>query len=281
MNGENIMPIWRNISNADLYLPRENGLCPDLKIGPSLTFHGSNAFYLKYATEKLIQITTDGYEDTGVVSTGPDAITFDIEGSIDRDNLTATAADAAINSLVTAGNAYSAFGKVIWDDVNGTDWEMFFAVTGDGDHGAASEAVFTLTAPAGGEASTPQIAGSRIDCLAGKIKFSMTGASTNPRIEVLYEMSREGERQVNYINNLLEHPNLASSYVYVTAAEDGSEYYVTGSAGSIKTEKVFSVGSKVGDRAKKITYYYQDVSYPSKPTKKFEELDFVVAADLI
>lgn len=282
------MPIFRNVANisfgSDLILPREDGLYPDLRIAPGETFNGSEAFYSRFvgSPEFLLERTTDGYLTNGTVLTVPgNFISFNLEGFIKATNVVASAEDAAVNSQVTAGTSYSAFGFVNWDDGTGTEFTMPFSIVGDGDHGVLHESLFALGAavPAA-PAVSPQIAGSRISCGEGIILFSMTGAgSLNPSIETVYEPCKQGYR-LGDENIMLDHPNYCVRTTYVLAASIPSDNYVAGSTGSIRTEKTFLSGAKAGDRARMRTYYYQDAANPLKATHMFDEESIVLQTDL-
>ena len=152
------MPIFQNISNSHLFLPRENGLKPDIELLPDRTFNGSEDYYGKYVTEGLISRTTGGFASTTVVTTGPDALTASVDGFIQNNGIIATAADAALNSQVVAGTAYSAFGLITWTDgVTTNVHTMWYSVQGDGTHGAGSTFSLSAAAPLG-PAQAPQVA---------------------------------------------------------------------------------------------------------------------------
>lgn len=278
------MPIYKNITSADLYLESEQVLGPSRKIEPDETFNGSKFFYDKYTPDLLLQRQTDGHIGESEVTTGPDALTVNVEGFIKKDSIDARAADAAINTEITAGNNYSAFGFIRWTDA-GTEYEAPFSITGDGTHGTTGEAVFSIGSPTpGGPGQQPTEAGSVIDCAAGTISFAMTGAGAIfPEVEVIYEISDQAN-VASQTNQFLAFPNYTTSYTYVNSTDTnggtGTVNYVNGSGGSIKTKKVFYTGSKVGDPCVVTTYYYQDTANATKATHQIEERAFVTASDL-
>jgi len=275
-----------NTSYASLLLPREDGLRPDFNLLPGDTLNGSIAFYQRYvgSPHYLLTRTTDGCSSGVItyVSVPNSVINVNLPGAIDTNATVATTADAALNAEVTAGSNYSAYGKISWTDSSTADFTMFFSVTGDGAHGEDDQSVFSFSSPDPvGPTSYPQTTNSSIDCGAGTIDFGMHGVGyKNVSVEVIYEMSNAGDRMIGFINQLLDTPNISRKYTYVVADDIGSPFYVDGSAGQIKIEKVFSTGSKQGSRAKKITYYYEDSSNATKPTHKMEELDIVLSSDL-
>jgi len=262
------MPVFQNISNAHLFLPREDGLKPDIELLPDRTFNGSEDFYNKYvnASPALLQRTTSGFAATTAVTTGPDVLTASVDGFIQNDGIVASAADAALNAQVTAGTSYSAFGLITWTDgVTTNVHTAYFSVIGDGTHGAGSTFSVGAADPVG-PAQAPQAAGSVIDNGAGTIAFSFTGANANnTSVAVVYNPSLEGWRARYFVNPLLNGPNFTTIQTV-----DGS---------SRVTRKIeYYTGSKVGDPAKVTNYTYTGAQ--TEPDTIIEELHTLVAADL-
>lgn len=279
------MPIFENITNADLILPQENGSPWGFKVKPGDTFNGSKALYEQYvgSPDYLLERSIDGFiANDAVIATGPDTLTCNVNGFIRPDSIDATDEDAANNTVVTSGNFYSAFGKVRWtDSASGTEYTADFSITGNGDHGGVNEATFSTGIPfPGGSGQEPTEIGSRIDCGSGEIIFAMTGpGAIFPEVEVIYEIALSGEKTGDF-DQPVNKPAYTTTYTYVHVADEGSERYVAGSAGQVKTSKIFYSGSKVGDQAKTTTYFYGDTTYPTKSTSKVEEKTLVTLADL-
>lgn len=279
------MPLFKNISKSHLFLPREDGLKPDIELLPDRTFNGSEAFYNKFvgSPEFLLERQTEGYVASSTVETGPDRVEVDVEGFMTTNGIVASSDDATINSEVSAGTEYSAFGLFTWQDgFNGITYSAYFSVIGDGDHGSANESTFSFSATSpGGSSQEPQESGSSISIDEGKMTISMDAGDTyNPIVQIIYEKAAEGQRLIDQVNKILNGPNLTTSYTYVLAGDTPSPNYVNGSEGLIKTEKVYSTGSKVGDRAKEITYYYQDSTNATQVTHKIERISSVEISDL-
>jgi len=259
------MPVYKNISKATLILPRENGLKPDLELLPDRTFNGSETFYNQFVSENLIERQTDGYSYAGIITAGPDVLTVTVNGFIQHNGITATSADATVNSEVAASTAYSAFGKILWME-GSTSYEAWFSVQGDGTHGAGSTFSISAYSPLGA-ASGPIIAGSIIDIHSATIAFALAGATAiNASVEVVYNTSQEGYRLGVYKNELLNTP------LFSTIQTVNGDNQVT-------SRKIFYTGSAVGARAKLTTMTYTGTQ--TEPDTIKEELSFVTAADLV
>ncbi len=260
------MPILKNISNSHLFLPRENGLKPDIELLPDLKFLGSEQFYGKFITEGLIERTTDGFESTTAVTIVPDFLTASVDGFIKNNGITATVADATLNSQVVAGTAYSAFGLITWTDGATTSVHtMWYSVIGDGTHGAGSTFTVSAAVPAG-PAQSPQIAGSIIDNGAGTIAFSFTAAgANNSSVGVVYNPSREGWRARYFHNPLLNGPN----FTVIQTVNGNSQ---------VTRKLEYYTGSKINDNAKLTTMTYTGAQ--TEPDTSITELYTLTAADL-
>ncbi len=261
------MPVYKNISNASLILPRENGLKPDLELSINEIFNGSENFYNKYVTEKLIKRTTDGWPYYGAITSGPDVLTVSVDGfiQIEEDGIKASTYDASVNTCITANTVYSAFGKIYWTEGE-VNYEACFAITGNGTHGADS--MFDISANSNpiGAVSIPIVADSKIDIHSGTIVFSLNGNTMeNAIVEVIYNTSQEGYRLGVYKNELLNTP-LFSTVQSVTADNQ------------ITYKKIFYTGSKAGDPAKLITMSYTGTQ--TEPDAIKEELSTVTESNI-
>ena len=207
------MPVFKNITNSELLLPKEDGLKPSLSVKPATKFNGSEAFYGRYVIDKLVERQTDGWTFVGTVGTGPDVAAFVPDGSIIPNRIVASAADAALNDQVSAGTSYSAFGAFRWN-VSGTTYTVFFSIQGDGTHGSGS--TFAFGSPDSPPVAVPTVTGSKVNCAAGTITVAMTGACTSPQIDLVYEPRFAGFR-IGEDNPLLTRPNFIVKTVYVVA----------------------------------------------------------------
>jgi len=259
------MPVYKNISKANLVLPREDGLKPDLELLPDRTFNGSENFYNKYVLENLVQRTTDGWPYNATIGTAPNTITITVDGFIQDDGITASASDATINDQVSASTDYSAFGKIFWTE-GSNSYEACFSIIGNGTHGAEATFAIDLDSTPAGATSLPIVADSQIDIHSGTITFSLSGATVDSAsVEVIYNTSQEGYRLGVYKNELLNTP-LFSTIQTVTADNQ------------VTFKKIFYTGSKVGDPAKIITMTYTGTQ--TEPDTIKEEFSNVTASDL-
>ncbi|MFW5889420.1 MAG: hypothetical protein ACOCUD_03470 [Bacillota bacterium] len=259
------MPVFKNIANTLLLLERENGLKPDIELLPGDTFSGSEDYYNKFVSEGYLERQTDGWAVSTTVRTTPtNDFIASLDGFIKEDGITATAADALVNSEVTAGNTYSAFGKVSWTE-SGTDYEAYFSVTGNGTHGSGSDFSVSASDPVGATAN-PVEAASVIDVYSGTITFRLAGAGAyNASVEVIYNPSLEGYRIVHFRNELLQGP-------FITTVQ------TVNGENQITSKKIFYTGSKIGDIAKLYTMTYTGTQ--TEPDSIVEELSTVTQTDL-
>jgi hypothetical protein len=253
------MPVFQNISVSDLYLPREDGLKPDLRLLPGATFSGSTAFYGKYvgSPQFLIQRLAQGFPFPAVVTSGPNTLTVNVDGYFGVNAVIATAADhTAFGTPVVATTAYTAFGTIVWYEGVTKFTQTFSCNSGSG-------FVFSSVVPAG---STSSAASGTVILKEGTIAFGLNGATmTQPVVSVVYEPLKQGWRGPTYTNPLLD------SACYTTKQSVNAN-------NQILSKTVFYTGSEIGDPKKVTTMVYTGTQ--TQPDTIVESIGLVTAADL-
>jgi hypothetical protein len=255
------MPVFQNVSLSDLYLPREDGLKPDIRLLPDRQFSGSLSFYYKYTLPTdmppLLARVAVGWPEPSVITTGPDALTVLVDGFFNDQGVVATTADvAAFGAVIVAGTAYLAYGVITWYEGTTQYTEKFSCNT-------SSVFTFSAVTPAG---STSSAASGVITLREGKIVFALNGANAiNPVVQVVYEPAQQGWRGPTYRNPLLD------SSLFTTKQTVNASNQVTKIV-------LFYTGSKVGDPKKVTTMTYTGVQVA--PDTIVEEIGLVTDADL-
>lgn len=257
------MPVWTNITNSELYVPREDGLKADIVLKPGEGVNGSTFFYEKMtlAPDKLLARSVDGWEFPVTLDVVDPYATIYVDGFIAKDKLIATAADKAENALLTEGSPYTAFGKISWVE-GAVAYEQYFEITGDNHiHFSVNNGlIFEFDAAA-------------VDFGKGIIIFTYIGAGAaqmtadnNVVISVVYECSQQGYRGNTFTNVLLDQP------YFTTIQEVINTMQVT-------SQRIFYTGSKIGDPAvEKIMTYKTNTD--TQPQVTVERLSSVTSDDL-
>lgn len=222
------MPVYQNISKANLFLPREDKLRPDIELTPGQIFNGSEYFYQQYVDENLIKRTTNGWPYNGVINTAPNTLSIIVDRFIQENGITALASDVVINNNLNESIDYSCFGKICWFE-GATEYQAYFSIIGNGIHGAGATFSIDASSTPIGAISAPVAVNSEINTQSGTITFALNGTTmTDAIIEIIYNapvsilFSKTFDGSVNVNGTLTAETINATTITADTFVGDGS-----------------------------------------------------------